>query len=91
MAKGPAGMGQKVFALESIAGSGDGGRKFWHRYELFDHAFSVRTDVVVNKVAGEKDWETKCVLQLNHSPRLELVFVRPSISSGLSPRTVRLR
>lgn len=55
MAKGPAGMGQKVFAFESIAGSGDGGRRFWHRYELFDHAFSVRTDVVVNKVAGEKD------------------------------------
>jgi len=62
MAKGPAGIGQKVFAFGSIAGSGDGGRRFWHRYELFDHAFSVRTDVVVNRVAGEKDRSDKVSL-----------------------------
>jgi len=51
-AKGPRTIGQYVPSGDIISGSGDSGRMFWHRYELFVHAFRVRTDVVVNNVAG---------------------------------------
>jgi hypothetical protein len=50
-ANGPAGIGQYVVVVLSSAGSGDGGRIDEQRYELFDHAFRVSTEVVVKRVA----------------------------------------
>ena len=54
-ANGPAGMGQNASAeLGSLKiGSGEGGRMSEQRYELFVHAFNVRTEVDVNKVASK--------------------------------------
>lgn len=50
-ANGPAVIGQYVRLEFSTDGSGDGGRRVEHRYELFVHAFNVRTDVDVKRVA----------------------------------------
>ena len=50
-ANGPAATGQYVSSVGSTGGSGLGGRRFWHRYELFDHMSRVSTDVDVKRVA----------------------------------------
>jgi hypothetical protein len=54
-ANGPAGRGQYVLSNVFTEGSGLGGRRFWHRYELFDHALRVSTDVDVKRVACKVD------------------------------------
>ena len=58
-ANGPAATGQNVLSNVLTAGSGLGGRKFWHRYELFDHALRVSTDVDVKRVAWKLDFKKK--------------------------------
>lgn len=47
----PAGIGQYVRFEFSNCGNGDGGRRVEHKYELFDHAFNVSTEVDVKRVA----------------------------------------
>jgi hypothetical protein len=44
-------MGQYVDALLARSGRGDGGRSDEQRYEPFDQAVKVNTDVVVKSVA----------------------------------------
>jgi hypothetical protein len=50
-ANGPAATGQYVSSVVLTGVSGLGGRRFWHRYELFDHMSRVSTDVDVKRVA----------------------------------------
>ena len=54
-ANGPALTGQYVSSDELMEGSGLGGRRFWHRYELFDHTLRVSTLVDVKRVAWKAD------------------------------------
>jgi len=51
-ANGPDVIGQYVPSDMFTGGSGLCGRMLSHRYELFDHALSVRTEEVVKRVAG---------------------------------------
>jgi len=54
-ANGPAATGQYVLSVGSTEGSGLGGRRVSHRYELFDHMSRVSTDVDVKRVAWKVD------------------------------------
>lgn len=59
----PAATGQYVPSVELMAGSGLGGRRFWHRYELFDHMSRVSTDVDVKRVAWKQDQNDRSKVQ----------------------------
>jgi hypothetical protein len=82
-----------VLEVLSKGGRGDGGRRVLQRNELFVHAFSVNTDVVVKSVAIEKPsdrFKSENIIKLDE-PRLLLSFACPRSCWGVSPRTVKFR